>query len=169
MATPVEQAAYLKCYPDDDEQHDPATWAEKLKLFWKITGNQEDAHAKSSLCTRCGLDSPAAQQDGGTRKPLMSIHQYGWNCCSSQCAYGMPQQWKSWRAGYTADGHDQPGWHLQGSAKSPLKYQPLAVKLQQESASIGHWRSARPSGRAERGPSPTYAQGTEAGGHKHSM
>lgn len=57
-ATPTEQAAYLRCYPDKSEVHDPASWAEKLRLFWRLTGNEDDAQAKSALCSRYveGLD-----------------------------------------------------------------------------------------------------------------
>jgi hypothetical protein len=49
-ATTEEQAAYLECYPDAEDGHDPSTWAEKLRVFWQLTGNSEDIHAKSALC-----------------------------------------------------------------------------------------------------------------------
>jgi hypothetical protein len=57
-ATPEEQAAYLECYPDAKDGHDPSTWAEKLRVFWQLTGNSEDVHAKYALCQRYveGLD-----------------------------------------------------------------------------------------------------------------
>jgi hypothetical protein len=57
-ATPEEQSAYLRCYPDSKDGHDPSTWAEKLRVFWKLTGNADDVHAKSALCQRYveGLD-----------------------------------------------------------------------------------------------------------------